>query len=151
MTDKKRYLKEKLIEFQKNIADLKHELIRQEDRFRQREHDHYIQLFEILDAFENIEANLESKRDMLDKTGKMMGRNIRSIHKKTRRILESSHIVPMEFQDNKAEISLCKVVETRAEPGVDDETIISVLKKGYIDTRDGSVLRKAEVVTVLNQ
>lgn len=151
MKEKKEYLKERLIEFQRKIADQKHELAQQQDHFRQREQSHYMSLFEILDAFENINATLESKKDELDKTAKMLGRNVRSIHKKTKRLVKLAHIVPIEFPGNRAVMTLCKVVETRPEPELENETIISIVKNGYINKEDGTVLRKAEVVTVLNE
>ncbi|MBF0235168.1 MAG: nucleotide exchange factor GrpE [Desulfamplus sp.] len=150
MKEKKEFLKEKLVEFQRKIADQKHELAQQQDQFRQRELNYYISLFEILDAFENIDATLESKKDELDKTAKMLGRNVRSIHKKTSRIVRSADIVPIEFPNNRAVMHLCKVVETRPDPELENETILSIVKNGYINRVDGTVLRKAEVVTVLN-
>jgi len=150
MKEKTEYLKQKFIDFQRKIADQKHELAQQQDHFKQREESYYKSLFEVLDAFENIEATLESKKSELDKTSKMLGRNIRSIHKKTKRLVRSAHIVPIEFPDERAVMSLCKVVETRSDPEFEDETIISIVKNGYVKGEDGTVLRKAEVVTVLN-
>ncbi len=150
MKEKKEYLKEKLIDFQRKIAGQKHQLVQQQDQFRRREQSYYMSLFEILDAFENINATLESKKDELDKTAKMLGRNIRSIHKKTRRLVKSAGIVPIEFPDNRAAMTLCKVLETRPDSELENETILSIVKNGYISIEDGTVLRKAEVVTVLN-
>ncbi len=151
MKEKKDYLKEKFVEFQRKIADQKNELSRQQDYFRQREENHYMSLFEIMDAFENIDAILEIKKDELDKSAKMLGRNIHSIHKKTRRLVKSADIVTIEFPDNRAEMTLCKVVETKPDPELEDETILSIVKNGYVNRLDGTVLRKAEVVTVLNE
>jgi molecular chaperone GrpE (heat shock protein) len=45
----------------------------------------------------------------------------------------------------------CKIVDTRPEPEMDNETIVSVVKNGYINQKDGIVVRKAEVITVLNE
>lgn len=145
------YLRDKLVLFQRQIADQKHELLRQQDQFRQRELQHVQSLFEILDAFENIDETLESKKDDLDKTAKMLGRNVRSIHKKTKRLIKSADIVPIEFPDNRAEMTHCKIVETRSDPTLENETILSVLKTGYMSKKEGTVLRKAEVMTVLNE
>ncbi|MBF0202713.1 MAG: nucleotide exchange factor GrpE [Desulfamplus sp.] len=150
MKEKKEFLRNKLIQFQRKIADQNHELAQQQEEFRQREHSYYMSLFEILDAFENIDATLESKKDELDKTAKMLGRNIRSIHKKVSRLVRSADIVPIEFPDNRAIMTLCKVVETRSDPELENETIISIVKNGYINMADGTVLRKAEVITIFN-
>lgn len=151
MKEKKEFLKEKFVEFQRIIADQKFELAQQHDQFMHREQSYYMSLFEILDAFENIDTILESKKDELDKTARMLGRNIRSIHKKTSRLVRSAEIVPIEFPDNRAIMNLCKVVETRPDPDLENETILSIVKNGYMKREDGTVLRKAEVVTVLNE
>lgn len=148
---KKEFLKEKFVEFQRIIAEQKHELAQQQEQFMQREQSYYMGLFEILDAFENIDTILESRKDELDKSARMLGRNIRSIHKKTSRLVRSAEIVPIEFPDNRAIMHLCKVVETRPDPDLENETILSIVKNGYIKRVDGTVLRKAEVVTVLNE
>jgi len=151
MKEKKEFLKEKLVEFQRIIADQKHQLAQQQDQFMQREQSYYMGLFEILDAFENIDTILESRQDELDKSARMLGRNIRSIHKKTSRLVKSAEIVPIEFPENRAIMNLCKVVETRPDPDLENETILSIVKNGYMNRSDGTVLRKAEVVTVLNE
>ena len=44
----------------------------------------------------------------------------------------------------------CKVVDTREAPDMVNETILSVVKNGYMNSQEKIVLRKAEVVTVLN-
>ena len=77
--------------------------------------------------------------------------NTRSIHKKLVRLLKTDHIVPMEFAGNRARIDYCKVVETRPEPELADETILKVIKNGYINKLNGTVIRKADVITVSNE
>ena len=44
----------------------------------------------------------------------------------------------------------CKVVDTQESADIANETILSVVKNGYIDKNKKKVLRKAEVITVLN-
>jgi len=56
----------------------------------------------------------------------------------------------MEFPENKARMDYCKIVDTRQEPELDNETIVSVVKNGYVNRQDGTVVRKAEVITALN-
>ena len=64
--------------------------------------------------------------------------------------MKSGDIVKMEFPENKARMDYCKIVDTRQEPELDNETIVSVVKNGYVNRQDGTVVRKAEVITVLN-
>lgn len=144
----KAYLRQKLIAFQLKIAELSHSLSEQQDRFEKKQKDHYLGLFEILDAFEILEETIESKEDQMDKPARMLCKNIRSIHKKLVRLIKVDHIVPIEFADNSARMDHCKVIETRPEPELAAETILEVIKNGYINKSDGTVLRKAEVITV---
>lgn len=146
----KAYLRQKLIAFQLKIAELSHSLSEQQDRFEKKQKDHYLGLFEILDAFEILEETIESKEDQMDKPARMLCKNIRSIHKKLVRLIKVDHIVPMVFTDNSARMDHCKVIETRPEPELAPETILEVIKNGYINKLDGTVLRKAEVITVAN-
>ncbi|MEA1867932.1 MAG: nucleotide exchange factor GrpE [Thermodesulfobacteriota bacterium] len=150
MKREKELLREKLIEFQLEIAELGHALREQEQIFQAREKDWYLNLFDVLDAFENLDETIKAKEDCFDKTGRMLSKNIRSIHRKFIRLLKANNIVQIEFHDNKARMDYCKVVDTAESAGLRDETILSVVKNGYIDTQQNTVLRKAEVITVLN-
>ncbi|HDH97926.1 MAG TPA: nucleotide exchange factor GrpE [Deltaproteobacteria bacterium] len=150
MKRKKELLREKLIEFQLEIAELGHAHREQEQTFQAREKGWYLNLFEVLDAFENLDETIKAKEDCFDKTSRMLSKNIRSIYRKLIRLLKANHIVQIEFPDNKARMDYCKVVDTRESAGLGNETILSVVKSGYIDMHQNTVLRKAEVITVLN-
>lgn len=150
MKSKKEFLKQKFIEFQLKIAELNRRLQETRDSFQQREENLMLELLTFLDAFENIEETIEAKQDEFDKSARMLSKNIRSIQKKLKRLLQAHDVVPMQFPDNMARIDRCKVLDTRFAPESKNETILSVVKNGYIDKRDGKVLRKAEVITVLN-
>ncbi|MEE9401601.1 MAG: hypothetical protein V3V47_00215, partial [Desulfobacteria bacterium] len=66
------------------------------------------------------------------------------------RFLEENHKFQMEFPDDRARMDYCEVVETREMTALENETILSVVKNGYIDGKENTVLRKAQVITVLN-
>jgi len=151
MSAGKEFLKEKLVEFQLKIAELNHSMAKQLNSFQEREKGLALGLLDILDAFENIDETIEAKKDKFDKTARMLSKNIGSVHKKLIRLMKSIDIVKMEFPDNKARIDYCKIIDTRPEPEMENETIVSVVKNGYVNKQDGSVVRKAEVITVLNQ
>lgn len=150
MTTEKELLKQKIIKFQQTIAELKLTLAQKEELFDKNTKDSFLGLLDIMDAFETLENNLETKKDNLDKTAKMLGKNIISIHRKLARHFQSAFIVPLTFPKNKATRELCKIIETREDPELENEIILEIVKKGYINTRNGIVLRKAEVITVLN-
>lgn len=150
MQSEKEFLKNKFIEFQRKIAELNHELNQTRDSYRNREANLFLGLLTILDAFENLDEIFQTKADEFDKSARMLAKNIRSIQKKLSRLLREHEVVPMQFPDNMARIDCCKIVDTRREPESENETILTVLKNGYVDQRNGSVIRKAEVITVMN-
>ena len=147
----KEFLKSKFIEFQRTIAELNHSRAEDRNMFQEKEKTLCLGLLEILDAFENIDETIEAKKDEFDKTACMLGKNIRSVHKKLIRLMKSGNIVKMEFHDNKARMDYCKIVDTRKEPEMENEAIVAVIKNGYVNKQDGAVVRKAEVITVLNE
>jgi len=151
MSINKEKLREKLIEFQLTIAEQNRFIRQREDRFKEKELTYYLNLFDMLDAFENINKSIEAKKDGFDKTAKMLGRNIRSIHRKLLRIVEAEGVIQIEFPDGKAKMEYCKVIETKQKTDSENGTISSIMKQGYIHENDKIVLRKAEVVTVLNE
>ena len=151
MKDKKDFLRQKLISFQLKIVDLSRTLKEQEDTFNVREGELLTGLFEILDAFENLEGTIKAKQDEMDKTARRLVKSTHSIRKKLLRLLKANGVLRMEFPDNRACMESCKVVDTRISDDLDDETILEIVKNGYLNQNEGKVLRKAEVITVLNE
>jgi molecular chaperone GrpE (heat shock protein) len=150
MQPEKEFLKNKFIEFQLKIAELNHLLTDTRDSYEKREKDFILELLTIIDAFENLDKIIAAKQDTFDKSAQRLVKNIRSIQRKLTRLLKTHAVVPMHFPDNMAHMDYCKIVDTRTAPESKNETILFVLKNGYIDERNGTVLRKAEVITVLN-
>jgi len=151
MKKEKAFLRERFIFFQKKIATLGHALREHETAHQEREESLLSGLFEILDALENIDESIRTREDGLDKRAKRLARNIRSVQKKLIRLLKAHQIVKMEFPDQTADMATCKVVDAEPSDTMQDHAIISIVKRGYIREDTGSVLRKAEVITVLNR
>jgi molecular chaperone GrpE (heat shock protein) len=86
----------------------------------------------------------------LDKTSLSLLNNMRAVQRKLLRLLSVRNIVPLDFPDRRATAEQCRIVETKQMPEKEDEEILAVLKKGYLDREENLVLRKAEVVTVRN-
>ena len=145
-----KYLRDKLVAFQTTIAELRHQLHEQSEKHELKEKQFLCELLEIMDAFENIEKNMEARKPDLDKPARSLLNNIGSIHRKLARLLSVRHVVKMEFPDKQAQMKYCKVVDTREAPEQENNTILAVLKNGYHDESCGAVLRKAEVITVRN-
>ena len=151
MKKQKEFLKKKFIEFQLKIDELTRALREQEQSLKTREKERDLQIFEVLDAFENLNENIKEKEESFDKTNRMLVKNISSIQRKLIRFLEANNKFRIEFPNNKAKMEYCEVVETREMDDMENETILSVVKTGYIDKKQNTVLRKASVITVLNR
>ena len=150
MKKEKEFLKKKFIEFQLKIDELTRALKKQDQAFKDEEKEMNQHLFELLDSFENLNENIREKQQHFDKTTRMLVRSMGSIQRKIIRFLEANHKFQMEFPDKKARIDYCEVVETREMTALENETILCVVKNGYIDGKKNAVLRKAQVITVLN-
>lgn len=143
-------LREKLVAFQREIAELKRKAKEQEEASLRREQELFMELFEVLDVFDVIEKNIGKKIGLLDRTSLALLNNMRAVQRKLLRLLGSRRILPLEFAGSKAKMELCRILETRRDPARQNEEILSVEKKGYVDAGRHLVLRKAEVVTVCN-
>ena len=148
--EKKEFLREKLVSFQVEIAELSQALREREHSYQAREKELLLDFLEILDAFENLDETIQANEADFDKTARFLAKNIRSIHRMLIRMLTARHIVRIEFPDNKARMEYCKIVETQESADMENETILSILKNGYMDKQHNKVVRKAEVITVLN-
>lgn len=147
----KELLFDRIVGFQRKIAKLNKTINDQEEEFALRQRELFGDLFDILDAFENLGKNIEAKSGSFDKSTNRMVKSILKINRKLLRTLKDRDIEPLSFPDNQARMELCKVVATEKSTKLTNGKIISIEKTGYIDTRQNLILRKAEVTTVLNK
>lgn len=147
---KKEFVRQKLIDFQKTIADLSFTVLSLQNDRGKWEKGLFLEILEIVDAFENIFRNLEESEQGQDPSTQRLIKNFQSIYKKIGRLLEHQGVELIEFTDHKAVFGLCKVVDTRAEPTKPNETILAIVRQGY-RKKSGEILRPAEVITVLNR
>lgn len=143
---KKERLRAKLIDFQKKIVTLSRELEARDKLSQQREDGLFLELVSVLDSFENVFNNLQDKEKTFDKSTKRAMKSFRGIYRKLLRVMDESGVERLEFPNGKAEIGLCKVIETAPMADAGEGAIISVVRNGY--RRRDRILRPAEVITV---
>ena len=146
---KKELLRDKLIIFQKDLISLSRELEAEKELARNREDELYLKLAAVLDAFENVFNTVRDKEETLDKSTRRMVKSFQAINSKLLRILVESGVERLAFPDGRAEIGLCKIVDTEVMEDAEDGTIVSVIRSGY--RRGERILRPAEVITVANR
>lgn len=142
----KALLRAKLVDFQKEVLNLAQKLDAQDQQHRAQEDHLFLELAAVLDAFENVFKSIEHKEDSFDKSARRALKSFRAIHRKLLRILADSGVVRLEFPGGKAQIGLCKVVDTERVDGSENGHIVSVVRNGY--RRGDRILRPAEVITV---
>lgn len=145
---KKERLRAKLIDFQKKMLTLSRELETRDELCRGQQDGLFLELASVLDSFENVFNNLQDKEESLDKSAKRAMKSFRGIYRKLLRLLDERGVERLEFPAGKAEIGLCKVVDTEPMAGAEEGAIIAVVRNGY--RRGDRVLRPAEVITVAN-
>ena len=102
----------------------------------------------MLDAFENLFNNLSP--DALDKTAQRALKSVGAIQRKLTRMLEARGLERLDLSDARAQVGLCKVVETRATEAAEEGTILAVVRNGYrrgehvLDRRKSSRRHRAE-------
>jgi molecular chaperone GrpE (heat shock protein) len=143
-------LREKLITFQKQIATLQHALREKEESHRTSEKGLLLQLLDLADAFAAFDEAEQRKAPAVDPARQKLVRQVRGMQKKLDYILKEQQVVPLDLGNNQARMELCEVVSTEPHPELPDETIVSFLSRGYLHQKEGKVLRKAKVITVLN-
>ena len=146
----KQYINQKLIDFQKKIADVTFTLNSLQSERDTRERELFLEIIEVLDAFENVSHTLDGKGPIEDKSAQRAVKSFQAIQKKIMRLLSRRDIEQIQFPKDKAVFGLCKVVDTKTAPEMENETILSIVRKGY-KRKAGEVIRPAEVITVLNR
>jgi len=139
-------LKNKLIGFQTEIIELNQTLQAERKRGEEQQERLFLELFAVLDAFENIFNSMTEKEETLDKSSQRMFKSFRAVYRKLLRLLEEQGVERIEFPNGKSVIGLCKVLETRPVAEREEGEIIAVVRSGYRSKK--RILRPAEVITV---
>ena len=150
--EKKEFLKQKMVDFQREISTLRKTLGDTKNSYESKTTQFHLQFIDLLDTLENIENNAREKEreNALDNYAAKLLKNIVSVKNKTLRILKVNHIERIEFPDNKAVREYSEIVDTQPSETQKNETILEVLKAGYINNKSRKTVRKAELITVLN-
>jgi molecular chaperone GrpE (heat shock protein) len=104
---------------------------------------------EAIDIFEKVKK--KNSKESLSKSRK--GKKVTSRYKKVltslQQLLLQYEITEISFPDNQIIPGLCKIVGDEADAELPDDTIVSIVKNGYI--RGTELIREAEVIVVKNQ
>lgn len=133
----------------KENTNLQKEVDSFEEKSIENVRDIFKDMVSILDEFTRVERSVAEKG--LDQTeeGKKVRDRFLNVAKKLSRKLEDFGVSEIPLAPgNKVDETLCATVDTEPDPNKENDTIITIEKKGYLFK--GIVLRPAEVIVVKN-
>ncbi len=143
-------IEEQVTTYLKTIVELKQDSNLKKNSYEDKYRFFLLELISLLDSFEVKFEHYEEKKNKnsLSTESEKIIDSFKTIYRKINSILDSVGVKEIIFEDNKAQIGLCKIIETKPDLDRDNETILFMLKKGFY--WHDKVLRPAEVVTVRN-
>lgn len=107
----------------------------------------FLGIIDIIDSYENKESSLLEKNHDNPESIKMIN-NFKVIKKKLITLLEKFGVTKVEFPEDRLIIGFSKVVGTEPDPNKKNDSIVSIVRNGYI--RAHEVIREAELIIVKN-
>lgn len=109
--------------------------------------DFFLSVIKIIDSFESKEENLTEKYVNNADAEKVI-QSYSSIKKQLLNLLSKYGVTKLEFPENRLIVGFSKVVDTEPDQTKKNDTIIGVVKNGYI--RGSELIREAEIIIVKN-
>lgn len=109
--------------------------------------DFFLSVIKILDSFESKEENLTEKYISNTDAEKVI-QSYRSIRTQLLNLLSKYGVTKLEFPENRLIVGFSKVVDTEPDQTKKNDTIIEIVKNGYI--RGSELIREAEIIIVKN-
>lgn len=148
------YVKSKIIDFQKKILELKHDLRQLQDiaaKDTKRDFLEQLEWFDLLSlSIEDLTQHLESA-DLGNKNISetlVLIKPLERLKNKMQRYFESHSIVAVTPKSSNEDNDCIKVIETRSNSVLPEGTVLEIIRRGY--RWKGQALRKAELITVRN-
>jgi molecular chaperone GrpE (heat shock protein) len=107
----------------------------------------FLGLIQVLDSLESKEENLAEKYAGEDAASKII-RSYSSISKQLLNLLSQHGVTRIVFPENRLIVGYSKVIDTEPDPAKKDDTIICIVKNGYM--RGKELIRAAELIVVRN-
>jgi molecular chaperone GrpE len=144
-----------LKKIEENVISLIRETAFLKEEIGKRENEHHDQLkklllsmVEILDDFDRKFINIGSRLEQADEQTRIWINYFKSTRKLLWLVMKERGVSEIETLGIKAIPGYHFILDVVSRPGMEDETIVEEMKKGYFWKKE--VLRKAEVITVKN-
>lgn len=140
-------LKNKISNNLSEVLELKTSLKNKELEKQDLMKEFFLAIIEVVDSYENKENSLLEKIPFDSECIKIIN-SFAAIKKKLLNLLLKYGVTKVEFPENKLIIGFSKVVGTEPDPTKNNDSIISIVRNGYI--RAHEVIREAELIIVKN-
>lgn len=140
-------LKNKISGNLSDILELKTSLKKKELEKQDLMKEFFLEIIEVIDSYENKENSLLEKNSENPESIKIVN-SFGVIKKKLINLLAKYGVTRVEFPDNRLIIGFSKVVGAEPDPTKKNDSIISIVRHGYI--RGHEVIREAELIIVKN-
>ena len=140
-------LKNKISDNLSEVLELKTSLKNKELEKQDLMKEFFLAIIEVVDSYENKENSLLEKIPSDSECIKIIN-SFAAIKKKLLNLLLKYGVTKVEFPENKLIIGFSKVVGTEPDPTKKNDSIISIVRNGYI--RAHEVIREAELIIVKN-
>jgi molecular chaperone GrpE len=132
----------------KNIQQL-HNLT---EKYKLEKQDQFLDLIigiiEVIDTFEKSEEAINERNLNADENSQKIINRFTSVLKKLHKLLQKNGVTKLEFPENRLMIGFCKVIDTEPDSDLANDTIIEIVRNGYIHGKE--LIREAEVIIVKN-
>jgi len=103
----------------------------------------FLELLELFDALESLISY--SENDPNPNFFQRLPKSLKSVQKKLLVILGRREVKPIEYQENKADFSICRVVDCEIRDDVEEQTITKIVRRGF--KLHDKLLRSMDVIT----
>jgi molecular chaperone GrpE len=142
-------IEEDIIRLIKENASLKEEIEKKEGKHHEDFKSFLLNILEVLDDLDRKFINIGSKIEKADEQTRIWINYFKSTRKLLGKILKTWGVVEIDSLGMKALPGYHFTVDVVTRKGLEEETIVEELTKGYLWKNE--ILRKAEVITVKNQ
>lgn len=142
-------IEEDIVRLIKENASLKEEIEKKESDHHEDFKSFLLRILEILDDFDRKFINISPKLEGADEQTRIWINYFKSTRKLLGKILKAWGVVEIDSLGMKAIPGYHFTVDVVPRKGLEDETIVEELTKGYLWKNE--ILRKAEVIAVKNQ
>ncbi len=105
-------------------------------------------IIEVIDTFESAERSIKEKKLNKDEDSQKIIDRFASVNKRLTKLLQKDGVTKIEFPENRLIIGYCKVIDTEPDLKLPNDTILEVIRNGYIHGKE--LIREAEVIIVRN-